>query len=536
MSRKPSGFLPDSQDDPKRDLELAVRIAPTGAELPFVPFSDTLRDVLRKKYIKRVAIWLLGRDDNSILAQHANSAWESALSIIFLQNASDIFAQCNEEHDLQATIRFRSTVVARWLLSKKLSIADGQYVSWENVTWDTSVVIRGLLVTLKKYESSFSDSEKRDIIDAIVKGTKWLYFRFSNWETQVKYPFGPADVAQIVITILHLSNEYPELYQRICCEYFGEKAQGDLCAEIIKYLLHLKTEQTLTIQTAAGSEEVVSYWWDDYFSTAEVVEALALFYRHCETSPERMELHRTTLVSLKEALIRACTYFEQDQTEGMWGSHIDTIKVIYSYVLIRRMIPQRVGGAKDPLIVPEIHTTFKALRWMCDEKQIFTDGSFLHTMFLTIFYAMALIEVYRSWEPAKDKIEKIYDDVVWFSPVRTTPERSKRLAAELRNSQLQDQLARERQEKDNYWKTMRDARRTQAKIVVTASVVLTVAPLFFLIGNLSGILSTTFRVVRPSDLLQYIAVAIPVLFAALAVIWRYDRFFSMEQESLSEPR
>ena len=56
------------------------------------------------------------------------------------------------------------------------------------------------------------------------------------------------------------------------------------------------------------------------------------------------------------------------------------------------------------------------------------------------FYFHALLEVYNSWKPARETIEKIYDDVVWSSPMRTTPERSKRLDLTLENRELNHKI------------------------------------------------------------------------------------------------
>ena len=171
--------------------------------------------------------------------------------------------------------------------------------------------------------------------------------------------------------------------------------------------------------------------------------------------------------------------------DGTWGSHIDTIKVIQAYVLIRRRFPRkRQPNQKDDwLFVPEIHTTFKALRWVCDDKQIFSDGSFLHTMFLTIFYALALIEVYESWEPAECRVDQLYDDVVWASPVRTTPERSKRLKLALKNRELQEELERTSQVKD---------RLKRVLYTIGACVLLT--SLFIYVGKATGRIDFSFHI------------------------------------------
>src|SRR6266496_3664519 len=135
-------------------------------ELPFTPYSATLRDILRKKYIKPVSEWLLSNDDQSVLAQKAGSAWESALTIISLAEASNIFEACNEEVELRKRIRDKSALVALWLLQKKChdNKSGKTYLCWERVTWDTAVVIRALLVALARYKGSFSDEQTDEIL------------------------------------------------------------------------------------------------------------------------------------------------------------------------------------------------------------------------------------------------------------------------------------------------------------------------------------------------------------------------------------
>ena len=207
----------------------------------------------------------------------------------------------------------------------------------------------------------------------------------------------------------------------------------------------------------------------------------------------------------------------------MWGSHIDTIRVVHSYVLVRRQIPQRSQLSLDPLIVPEIHTTFKALRWLCDEKQIFDDGSMLHTSFLTIFYALALAEVYRSWEPARLRIDRLYDDVVWFSPVRTTPERSKRLAAEIQIAELQDRLHMQEASTAGLQARLTHMRTSQAKTVLTVVLVISAIVGGFFVGNLFGLSKTKFEAKPAGDYLQYVAISLSILVGLIAVVWNFER-------------
>jgi len=484
--------------------------------LPFAPYSDTLQEILRRKYIKRVAEWLLSNDEHSVLAQKAGSVWESALTIISLAEAAEIFRACNEEPELQAEIKSKSATVARWLLEKK---CDDQrrnetYYCWEKVTWDTAVVTRSLLIALSKYRAEFSEEKQQEILDTAKTAIYWLHCRFDEWETDVKYPFGPADIAQIVITMIYIREHYPDIYEQAIQKFYSTEPK-DLATEIVKYLLHIKTEKSITVQISAGeTQDIVTCWWDDYFTTAEVIESLALFHAYCENKPNLKEEHKELLNSIKVAITEACTYFEQNQVDGTWGSHIDTIKVIHAYVMIRKMAPRRTqpNPKDDWLLVPEIHTTFKALRWICDDKQIFADGSFLHTMFLTIFYSQALVEVYNSWEPAKSSVDKLYDDVVWSSPVRTTPERSKRLKLSLKHRELQEETEQLIERKDRL-----------KKVLFTLIATAISLPLFIVIGHFTERLKISIDADMPDkrgDFFEYAGVYIVVFGGLITLIWR----------------
>jgi hypothetical protein len=62
-------------------VKIIPSIPKNSDELPFEPFTETLKSIIRKKYIARVYEWLLGKHVGSILAEESNSNWESALSI-----------------------------------------------------------------------------------------------------------------------------------------------------------------------------------------------------------------------------------------------------------------------------------------------------------------------------------------------------------------------------------------------------------------------------------------------------------------------
>jgi hypothetical protein len=371
-------------------------------------------------------------------------------------------------------------------------------------------VIRGLLTVLKESAAKFSTTEQEELKDAVVKGTRWLLTRFDTWDTEVKYPFGPADVSQIVITLIYLARTFPDLYALASQGYKSTRAVqgGDPAADVINYLLHIKTKRSLSIPGTTGAEEVVAYWWDDYFSTAEVVEALATYYELSLIPTPHVKPNDELLATIKSVLVGVCAFFEQTQCDGMWGSHIETLKVVHCYVLLRRCIPQLSPGSGQ-FLVPEIHTTFKAIRWMCDPKQIFADGSFLHTMFLTIFYSRAVIEVYRSWAPAKNTIDKLYDDVVWFSPVRTTPERSKRHHLEIRCAQIASDL------EDEHKRRERLAKWTASVLFALVSVILMLATATSL-----DAIKLSVHIIEVGNFIKILAITLTLVSLTTAYAWK----------------
>lgn len=490
-------------------------------KIPFTPCNITLQELLRTKYITSVSRWLLGKNQMSILAQTSESAWESALTVITLSEVSKILNASNEELELRKEITRKSILVADWLLSKKKS--ENNFAHWENVTWDTSVIIQALLIVVTEYEKELSDTKIKEIETVVVESCKWLYYKFNQWDNDVKYPFGAADVAKLVLTFTKLYEVNKKLYLRMQTEYkeqIDNTDDGHWLSKIVEHLLQGKTEEISIVINNKREEEILTYWWDDYFTTAEVAESLAIFYDFCSKRKTYKGCNKKLLDDIKHTLIKACMYFEQGQIDGMWGSHIDTIKVINSYVLIRRFVQNSHNGKKIALIEPEIHTVFKGLRWMCDEKQCFSDGSFMHTMFLTVFFASALVEVYKSWEPAKSRVDEIYDDVVWAAPVRTTPERIKRLSVEIKNSNLEEEIINEKNNYQMLKKNTKDVKYKMMSTILILSASMIIFPIVLYIGYSMLGISTTIDTdkIKFADFLAFLPVALSIIGATFTAI------------------
>ena len=97
-----SGRLPNRQHHDSRLRQANPPEAKAGArshlrsqtmnELPFVPYWDPLREVLRRNYITPAARWLIGSSPDTILAQLSGSIWESALSVAVLSQISELLS------------------------------------------------------------------------------------------------------------------------------------------------------------------------------------------------------------------------------------------------------------------------------------------------------------------------------------------------------------------------------------------------------------------------------------------------------------
>jgi len=472
-----------------RDSEVASKkvgeVPSQTVEGPFQPVDQDLKAVLRHSYIKPLVLWLLGRRSGYILAQESNSNWESAMTVEFFIQATDIFRRHGEEEEICQSLEDICPRVCRWLVNNCIVLSE-DHCSWEKVTWDTAVVVRTLLVCLNRFSSSFTEQEKDNIQKIAKQAMKWLNYRFTAWEREVKYPFGPADVAQILITSLYIKRNHPGLFREL--KVFLEQ----LHSGIVNYLL-IEAATAVETRLENGTTEK-ALWWGDYFQTAEVLESLALYYNDVRSQSD------DSMARVEKAIFDACTYIEGTQEDGMWGTHVDTIRTLYTYVRVSALVSK---------VSCQPHLTFKALRWICDEKQHLADGSFLHTMFLTIFMAPALVAVHDDWPLASQPVIQIYDEALWTSPVQISVERLRHFEAETRVSALQKDLD-SLKERLSFWR----------KLVYSILLTATMLGVMIWIGQWSSSFTTNIILVNLGDFLKILPGVIAVYVALLIAIWR----------------
>ncbi|KXA94035.1 hypothetical protein AKJ65_05610 [candidate division MSBL1 archaeon SCGC-AAA259E19] len=389
-----------------------------------------LRDYLFNQYLRRTADWLLGeQNDDYLLAQAGNSNWECSFSIFYLLGIYDKL----ENDSMKKEIERKVPQTVSWIINQANEVEeDGHNMAhWDGVTWDTSVVIRSTLMALEKFPDEFPKNQKDKINNLIKKSLKWLAYRFSLWEKVVTYPYGPADIAQILITSVELYQNHLDLFSEGINPYYSPK---EFMQEMAQYLnRHCKE-----IKVQPEGESVKATFWGDPFQSAEVACSLAEYFSLREKDAGVVDSEKSIIKNCKENIDRFLVYIESKQEEGRWGTHSDTLRTIWAYL--------RVTGKRENKD-PEPHLALKAIRWICDEKQSFDDGSYLHTMFLTVFYSLAVLEVYKNWNLAEQSMIEVFDNAMWATPVRSTEERSRRLRLEMQIQNLKkenEKLSRDR--------------------------------------------------------------------------------------------
>ncbi|NDK36493.1 hypothetical protein [Rhodovulum sulfidophilum] len=375
--------------------------------------TGPFRDQLLSHFIVPAARWFLGEKTSAyLLPQMSGSHWECALAVEAMFSIFEFENGLPGSDELLAREKCVQTI--RWLISRATMI-DAKRSTWDGVTWDTAICSRLLLTAEKELDSSWSERDKDNIALIRENSIRWLVESTFHWDRDVRYPAGPPDLAQVLNTLALMSRSHPEVLEKI--ENEVQLDSGEKIVDRIARVL-LGMEQTKSQQLSDGAIEV-SYWVD-CFNTSEVIEGLAAYV---DLKSEVSEEAGSALVeAVRTSLFRAIQYIETHQVDATWGGVADTCGTLYGYLRVTSRLEE---------IVPQNHTVFQALRWMCDEKQALDDGSFLHTSYVTVFYMMALVEAYRSWQLGHKSGSEVYDVALWSSPAQETVERSRRIGLQI---------------------------------------------------------------------------------------------------------
>lgn len=379
------------------------------------------RDELLVEYILPAASWFM-RDPSSayLLPQASGSAWECSLAIEYLLSISraGLF-----DSALQPTVDTRTVATARWMMQQlRTDGVAGRH--WDGAPWDTAVVLRAVLHTWDAYASSFSAAEVVAIESAVKDVILWLGMRVSGWGAETRYWGGPPDLAQVLYTLIDVSERDPSIIRAIESK-LGYPAEKSLIDDAARMLLSM-VETGLRL--APDDSQVKVSFWVDAFNSSEVIDALS---KYVDFRESRLGWAKVSYEgAAKKHIIQCIRFIECTQSQGSWGGVADTCGTLYGYMAVMRRMKR--SDHQD-------HVIFKGLRWMCDVNQSFDDGSFVHSTYVTVFYALALWEIYSGWPLAGRPGSEVYDVSLWKMPNVVSSERSVLLEMEI----LHDELGRE---------------------------------------------------------------------------------------------
>jgi len=408
--------------------------------LPFpteMPFCESVKN----KYLMSGLKWIgdfRDPDSNQLLSVKTGSMWGLGYGLLCLAKAKTLFLN---DGSFPGIFDEKAENAIRLLCNK---ILQGENTCcWENNIWDTAVICRALSESERNYPRL---GKQLNLFLIIEKSLRWLADQVVKWKI-LRYVQGIPDISQILRTFILARMYFPELVNKIDKEKKADLESGTIINELLDEIMHSLEKKS---ELYNGHAEDIITWDDDVFSTADAVIGLSKVI----SSPNLVSEEK--LGQIKEILKPAIRYLELEQIDGRWGIEETTSMALRAYLL--------GCNALGVSMQPEPHIIFKAVRYLCDSKIFFADGSVAHEMEPTIYLLLALIDVIEVWKLPdglcdRRPVIELYDYVIWNTPTRSTHERTLRFQAQteadlLRRNQehLECSLLRSRK-KERLWQT-----------------------------------------------------------------------------------
>ena len=389
----------------------------------FYDFGDRIfRDALWDEYIVPVAKWFMREPGSAyLLPQSSGSIWECSLAIDFLLQISD---NPFTENVFKKEINERCRATVRWMISQLKDESNGESSSWDSAIWDTAVALC-TVVRCRDTLTSMSDADRDEIDSVAIKTCTWLMNRVKLWSNDAKYLLGPSDLAKVLKALVVIHQRYTSGFRT------AEQLVGfEDCASIdeaTRFLVTMAISENAP--DSSGADDLTKgclMHWGGAFNTGEVLQGLSAYLNWCSSGNSGK--HKDAVSS---AISRGLRYVETTQREGIWNNAPDTCGTLWCYLSVVR----ETDGFDY-----EDHVVFKAMRGLCDNTQALDDGSFLHSSYVTVFYALALYEAYSSWPLGNKSTNEVYDVALWLAPNSSSEERMKRLELELQIKDHEDTL------------------------------------------------------------------------------------------------
>lgn len=396
----------------------------------FYEFGDRIfRDGLWSEYIIPVARWFLHASEPTgwLLPQYSGSVWECSLSIDFL---CKLYDQPSIQDDLKKMIKSKVVTTARWLIEELRNEQDVDGLSWDSAPWDSAVALRSLLFCMDKFRGEFTEDQRKKFDQAAISVCKWLLIQNKNWKAPEGYL--TADTTDLAVTLSVLIM----VYQKFPSEYL--KLENEL-----SQIESINAAANMLIQCVkpldADSEFILDNW-GSCFNIGEVICGLSSYILWNDAKEDIKSIaNKLILAGLKRIEL------EQQNNGGITNNNVaDSCGITWCYLVASKAIG--VFEHDDTMI-------FRTLCWMCDSNKVMRDGSFLHTSYATVFYALSLIEIYETWELGKKSTNEVYHVIVWTNPNSEIIERAKRLDMEMDVQKIQteaDKFAKEIQGKFSF--------------------------------------------------------------------------------------
>lgn len=389
------------------------------ARLPF-PIDRPLAETIKTKYLMDALKWVGDFRDpvsTNLLGAKTGNTWGVAYGLLCLLKSRHLYLSDDE---FPGNFDTKAHNAVQFLMDKALF---GQnYCNWEDNIWDTSVVCRALLHYINIYPSCV---DRAKFVDICGKAMRWLYYQAETSETR-RYSLGVPDLSQMLRTFV-LAKRLMEREDAIrACIPLNDAIQV-LVNEII-HSVEVKT------QLYEGESEEIAVWDDDVFSTADAIISLSRYIQLERSSVSQSNPdHWSEIFALLQPAIR---YLELEQIDGRWGIEETTTITLQAYVLGSNIIGEDQA--------PEPHIVFKAIRYLCDPKTVFSDGSIAHKFEPTVYMVQAFLEILENWKLPDDvvagkSVHELYDFIIWNTPTRSTYERVKRMKIQSEASLLRIQ-------------------------------------------------------------------------------------------------